>query len=46
MTGMNVLSFGLSLLALSIFYVVAIIVSILFMRDLDMPETEKDRSAV
>ena len=42
MTGTNVLSFALSLLALSSFFVVAIIVSILFTRDLDLPETKRD----
>lgn len=46
MTVANVLSFIVGLVALSAFFVVAIIASILFTRDMDLPDTEKDNPGV
>ena len=44
MMGRTVVSIILGMLWLSASFVVAIIVSILFTRDMELPETETDRS--
>jgi hypothetical protein len=41
-TGIDVPSFIVGLLLLSAFFVLAIIFSLLFTRDMDLPETERD----
>ena len=46
MTGITVLSLVLSLMALSASFVAAIILTILFTRETELPETETDSSGV
>ena len=46
MTVTTVLSFVVGLLGLSAFFVAAIVLTILFVREMELPETETDSSGV